>query len=166
VTPVVVVVVADERWAVDGVSDAFGNTLDTAAEGVILSLVVVIAHITLVFWGVDSGSRSSLDSNFFSGMAGWIDGRARSLLYCVVGLLAGSEVLGWASEAGAFVLVVVTGGYTEAVLSEICCDGAGGLTELAFVGVESGLESGSWSSDDASFTVVSGLLGVGAVRNV
>jgi hypothetical protein len=166
VTPVVVVVVTDERWAVDGMGDAFGNTCNTAAEGVILALVVVIAHITFVFRGVDGSSRSSFDSNFFSGIAGWVDGRAGGLLYFVFGLPGGSEVLGWASEAGALFLEGVTGGYTEAVLGEICYDGAGGLTELAFGGVESGLESGSWSSNDASFAVVGGLLGVGAVRDV
>jgi hypothetical protein len=132
----------------------------------ILSLVVVIAHITFVFGWVNSCLSGSFHSGFFLGVARWIDGRTGSLFYCVVCLSLGSEVLSWASEAWSCVLVVVTGGCTETVLSELGYDGPGTLTKLAFVGVESGLESGSWSSNDASFTVVGGFLGVGPVRNV
>jgi hypothetical protein len=132
----------------------------------ILSVVVVVAHITLVFWWVNSCSSSLFYSNFLFGVARWIDSRAGSLFYCVVCLLAGSKVLGWASETGCFVLVEVTGGCTETVLSELGYNGPGTLTELAFVGVESCLESRGWSSNDASFAVVGGFLGVSPVRNV
>ena len=62
----VVVVVMTERWTVDWVGDALGNTLDSATERVVLSLVVVIAHVTLVLWRVDGSSRGgTLYSNFF-----------------------------------------------------------------------------------------------------
>jgi hypothetical protein len=132
----------------------------------ILSLVVVIAHITFVFWRINSCSSSAFYSSFLFREAGGVDGSARSLFYLVVCLLAGSKVLGWASEVGFLVLIVVTGCCTETILSELGYDGPGSLTELSFVAVESGLESGSWASNDASFTVVGGFLGVGPVRNV
>jgi hypothetical protein len=162
---VVVVVVMTEGRSVDWVSNAFGNTLDTATEGMILSVVVVIAHITLVFWCVNGSSCRSFYANFFLGITGWVYGRAGSVLYGVFCLL-GSEVLSGTSEAGRFFLVEVSGSSTETVLSKLGYNWPGSLTELAFVGVESGLESGSWSSNDASFTVVGGFLSVGPVRNV
>lgn len=62
----VVVVVVTQGWTVDGVGDAFSYALDAATEGVVVALVVVIAHITLVLWGVDrSSSGGALYSNFF-----------------------------------------------------------------------------------------------------
>jgi hypothetical protein len=102
---IVVMVVRTERWTVDRVSDAFSNTLDTAAEGVVLTLVVVIAHITLVLRGVDSSSSGgTLYSNFFRLRSGKIS--------CV------------ASKSRSGVFVVVTGSGT--------CDWDSAFTELTF----------------------------------
>jgi hypothetical protein len=57
---VLVVVVMTEAGSVNGVSYSLGNTLDTTAEAVVVTVVVVIAHITLVMWrGVDGAEGSS-----------------------------------------------------------------------------------------------------------
>jgi hypothetical protein len=60
---VVVMMMMTERGTVDGMSDAFSNSLDTTAEGVIVSVVVVIAHITL--GNFYSGSRGSRCANLY-----------------------------------------------------------------------------------------------------
>jgi hypothetical protein len=54
---VVVVMVVQEGWSVDGMANTLGNTLDSSTERMVLTVVVVIAHITLVPWGVDCGTR-------------------------------------------------------------------------------------------------------------
>lgn len=66
VVVVVMVVVMTERWSVDGVSDAFSNTLDSSAKGMIMSVVVVVAHITLARC-VNSGPRGFLYGVFCLG---------------------------------------------------------------------------------------------------
>jgi hypothetical protein len=102
---VVVVVMRAKRWTVDRVSNTFSNTLDTAAERVMLTLVVVIAHITLVLRGVDSSSSGgTLYSNFF---------RLRS-----------GEFSGVASKSRSGVFVVVTGSCS--------CNWDSAFTELTF----------------------------------
>jgi hypothetical protein len=74
-----VVVVADEARTVDRVGNAFGGALDASAEGVVVTVVVVVAHITLVSWGFYGRTRSPLsDANFgFSGRE--VGGRASKL---------------------------------------------------------------------------------------
>jgi hypothetical protein len=135
----VVVVVVAERRAVDGVSDAFSYSLDTTTERMVVTVVVVIAHITLVLWGVDSRSRSgALYSNLF-----WL--RAGELS-CV------------ATEARAGVFVVITGGGTS--------DRDGVLAELTFSGVEGLLKGWSLTTNDTTFTIVDAFLGVGVVLYV
>lgn len=53
---------------VDGVEDVAGGVLETLTEGVILTLVVVISHITLeLLWGVDGGLSSLLYSDLVLG---------------------------------------------------------------------------------------------------
>ena len=136
---VLVVVVVKDGGAVDGVGDALGNTLDTATEGVILTLVVVIAHITLVLRSVDGCSSSALYSNFFGG-------------------LGSRELSCETTETGACVFVEVTGGSTA--------DGDGVLTELAFGSVEGLLKGWSSTTDDTALLVVDAFLGVGVVLYV
>lgn len=128
-----------ERWTVDWVGDALGNTLDSATERVVLSLVVVVAHITLVLGRVDGRSRGgTLYSNLL-----WL---RSGELSCV------------ATEAGAGVFVVVTGGGTS--------DGDGVLAVLTLGSVEVLLERWSLTTDDTTFTIVDAFLGVGVVLYV
>jgi hypothetical protein len=135
----VVVVVVAERWTVDGVGDAFSYALDTTTERMVVAVVVVIAHITLVLWCVDSRSRGgTLYSNLFRL-------RVRELS-CV------------ATEAGAGVFVVVTGSGTS--------DGDGVLAVLTFSGVEGLLKGWSLTTNDTTFTIVDAFLGVGVVLYV
>jgi hypothetical protein len=159
VTAVVIVVVMmvmmAERRSVDGMGDTFGNTLHTATKGMILSVVVVIAHVTLVLWGVDSCSSSLFYSDlflrvtwrvdccsggpFYSDFSLWIawgiDCAARGLLDCVL-CTFGSKVSGWASDAGGCVLEVVAGSDAKAVFCLAGNDRASTLAVLAFGGVE------------------------------
>jgi hypothetical protein len=96
----VMVVVADQARAVDGMGDAFGNTGKTTAEGMVLAVVAVVAHITLVPWGFDDRTGSSLgDANLFSGELG--GGASEVGRFAAVGLLGDAEaVLGGANWAG------------------------------------------------------------------
>lgn len=136
---IVVVVVMAERGTVDGMSDAFSYTLNTTTERMVVSVVVVIAHITLVLWGVDGfSSGGTLYSNFF-----WL---RSGELSCVT------------TESGAGVFEVVTGGSTS--------DGDGVLTVLAFGCVEGLLKGWSLTTNDTTFTIVDAFLSVGVVLYV
>lgn len=74
----VVVVVTDQGWSVDWVGDTLCNTLNTTTERMILSLVVVIAHIPLGW--VNGSPSSSLYSNIFFRVARSVDGGMRGAL--------------------------------------------------------------------------------------
>jgi hypothetical protein len=138
---VVGVVLADERWSVDRVSDAFGNTLNTTTERMILSLVVVISHVPLGW--VNSSSGSFLYTNLFLWVASrWVDGGSRCPLDFDFRCL-GREVLCRTAEAGAGGLVKVAGGFAGTLFSY---NGRGTFTELVFGSVESGLERRSWTT--------------------
>jgi len=68
-TTVVMMMMTEKGWTVNWMGDTFGNTLgtslNTTTETVVLSLVVVISHITLVSGWVYGGARSSFsDTNF------------------------------------------------------------------------------------------------------
>jgi hypothetical protein len=89
-----VVVMVDQARTVDGVSNAFGGALETSSERVIVTVLVVVAHITFVPWGVYGRTRSSLgDANFgFSGRE--LGGRTSELgRFLAVGLLGNVETI-------------------------------------------------------------------------
>ena len=60
-------VVAVVTAAVDGVDDAVSSSLKTAAEGVVLSLVVVVSHVKSPFWRIDCFPSSLFYSDLFVG---------------------------------------------------------------------------------------------------
>jgi hypothetical protein len=109
----VVVVVTDQGWSVNWVSDTFGNTLNTTTERMILSLVVVIAHVPLGW--VNGSPSSAFYSYVFLWMAGCVDGGSGAS-FDVNFRCPGREVLCWTTEAGWF-LVRVLCSATVAVLS-------------------------------------------------
>jgi hypothetical protein len=159
----VVVVMTDQGWSVNWMSDTFCNTLNTTTEWMILSLVVVIAHVPL---GWVNGSPSSF---LYSGVFLWVtrsvDSGTRGAFDVNFGCLD-REVLCWTPEAGAF-LVEVLGGLLLTV-AVLCYDKGGStLTELAFSSVESGFECRCWTTDGTAFTVVRTVFGgEGLVLNV
>jgi hypothetical protein len=67
---VLVMVVVKKARSVDRVGDTLSNSRNSATERVIVTVVVVIAHITFVSGRVDGGARSGLlDTNLFG--SGW-----------------------------------------------------------------------------------------------
>lgn len=65
----VVVAMVMMAGTVDGVKDTIGSFVETVAEGVVVTVFVVVSHVTLELLGGFSYSSSSLFySNFFSGL--------------------------------------------------------------------------------------------------
>ena len=166
--------------AVDGMDDAVSSSLKTAAEGVVLSVVVVISHISSPSWRVDRLSSSLFHSDLFAWVArriysgpsfldadlgtglkgtGRVDGGARGLF--VLDLCgAGREVLSRTTESRVRVSL-----FEPAVV--LSYEWPGGLTVAAFGFVENRLLiPGSRTSNDASLAVVGAFLGVGLVLDV
>jgi len=52
--------------AVNGVDDAVSSSLQTSAEGVVLTVVVVVAHVSSPFWRIDGFPSSLFYSNIFA----------------------------------------------------------------------------------------------------
>lgn len=155
----VVVVVTDQGWSVNWVGNSLCNTLNTATERMILSLVVVISHVPL---GRVNGRPSSfLYSGLFLRVSWCVDSGTRGTFGVVSFRCLGREVLCGTTEARAF-FEVVLGGLCLLLLTVavLCYDNRGStLTELAFSGVECGFECRSWSSDGTAFTVVRAFFG-------
>lgn len=147
----VVVVVTDQGRSVDWVGNSLCNTLNTATERMILSLVVVISHVPL--GRVNGGPSSLLYSNLFLWVSGCVDSGTRSTFGVVSFGCLSRGVLCRTTEARAFVEVVFGGLLlTVAVLGY---DNRGSLlAELAFSSVEGSFECGSWATNGTAFTVV------------
>jgi hypothetical protein len=129
---VVMVVMSEKRWTVDGVGDTFGYTLNTTTEAVVVTVVVVISHITLEFGGIYGGTGSPL-SDTDSSISGW-------------------AVNSCTSEAG-FFLAKVLSRDAESVLGSTN-DGAGTFTELTFGNIKSGIETTCSRTDGVEGSVV------------
>jgi hypothetical protein len=118
---------------VDGVGYALGDLVGsfgkTVTERVVVTVVVVISHITLVlFWGVDSGTSSLLYSNLC-----WVAGvDGLNLRLGGVGVL-GSD--GLPCVTGGLLIVGVGGEVGVTLLSD---DGTGALAELTLSDVDLG----------------------------
>jgi hypothetical protein len=144
---------------VDGVEDLISDLVETVAKRVVVTVFVVISHITLVLLGGVNGSPGRfLYANCFSGVAG-VDGVNLASLRRV-GLVDGREAL-----------LCVAGGLLEAwlgaevgvtLLSCVTCDdGTGTFTELALgnVNLRGGVLGGR-PGDGVEFSVVGGVLDV------
>jgi hypothetical protein len=111
---VLVMVVMKKAGSVDRVGDTLGNSRNSATERMIVTVVVVIAHITSVSGRVDGGARSSLlDTNLFG--SGW-------------------ELGVWTSEAGSLVGVSWSGS------AETAFGGSSDGVEFAVVGLVSNVD--------------------------
>jgi len=104
---VLVMVVVKKARSVDGVGDTLSDSRNSATERVIVTVVVVIAHITFGPGRVDGGARSSLlDTNLFG--CGWELCVRTSEAGSLLGVsLAGSaeSVLGGSSDGVEFAVV-------------------------------------------------------------
>lgn len=134
--------------SVDGMEDAVGSFVKTVTEGVVVSVFVVISHITLVLlWGVDSRS-SRLYSNFR-----WIAGVDGVNLPAV----AGGLFVAWlGAEVGVTLLSCVPSG-----------DGTSTFTILTLGDVNlSGGVVGGRSVDSVEVSVVGPVLDFDLASNV
>jgi hypothetical protein len=145
---------------VDWVEDAFSSSVETVAEGVVLSVVVVISHITLVLLG---GVNSGTSSLFYSNLAGWVTA-VDEVNVTTLGRVA--VVLGREGCLGVGGGLFVIGGGVEVGVtllgSETRGDGTSTFTELAFRNVDLGGSGrlGGWAVDRIELSVVGCVLNV------
>lgn len=150
----------------DGVEDAIGGFVETVAEGVILTVFVVISHITLVLLGgVDSGSSSLFYSNLSFGWVAGVDEVNLTTLGRIAVVLGGVRLLGVAGG-----LLVVGGGVEAGVTllgSETGGDGTSAFSELAFRDVYlGGSVVGGGAVDSVELSVVGLVLDVELTADV
>lgn len=153
----VVMVVTDQGWSVDWVGNSLCNTLNTATERMILSLVVVISHVPLGW--INGRPSSFLYSNFFLWVSRCVDSCTGSVFGVVSFGCLSREVLCRTTEVRAF-FVVVLGGLLLFTVTVLGNDYRGStLTELTFSSVEGGFECRSWTTNGTAFTVVRSVFG-------
>jgi len=145
---------------VDGVCDTAGSAMETVTEGVVVTVFVVVSHITLVrLVGID-GCSSSLYSNFLGlRSGGWV---ARVNEVDVALTVARLGVL---SSLGRVTILDELGGLTvTGARRDVCVttdDGTSALAVLAFSYVDLGRGViGSRAVDSVEFSVVGTVLDV------
>lgn len=137
---VMMVVMTEEARSVDRMSNTFSYSLNSAAETVVVAVVVVIAHITSVLWWVDCRSSSPLfDANFC--VSAW-------------------EIRSWTSETRSLLTVVLLRS-SEALFGSTSYNWAGAFTELTLGNVKGRVEAAGSNTNTTyriEVTVVSGIL--------